>query len=63
MQITRAMQMVAASKMRKAQQAAIAAAPFARMIYRIQRSATTRSQDFRSPLARDRVRSGAARSS
>ena len=41
-QITKAMQMVAASKMRKAQQAAIAAAPFARMLYRIQRSALLR---------------------
>ena len=49
-QITKAMQMVAASKMRKAQQAAIAAAPFARMLYRIQRSATARAQDFRHPL-------------
>jgi F-type H+-transporting ATPase subunit gamma len=49
-QITRAMQMVAASKMRKAQQAALAARPFARMLYRIQRSATARSQDFRHPL-------------
>ena len=36
-QITKAMQMVAASKMRKAQQAALAAAPFARLLYRIQR--------------------------
>jgi F-type H+-transporting ATPase subunit gamma len=49
-QITRAMQMVAASKMRKAQQAAVAAGPFARMLYRIQRSATARSQGFRHPL-------------
>ena len=49
-QITRAMQMVAASKMRKAQQAAIAAAPFSRLIYRIQRSATTRAPDFEHPL-------------
>jgi F-type H+-transporting ATPase subunit gamma len=49
-QITKAMQMVAASKMRKAQQAAIAAAPFARMLYRIQRSATARTQEFRHPL-------------
>ena len=39
-QITRAMQMVAASKMRKAQQAALAARPFARRLYRIQRAAT-----------------------
>jgi len=49
-QITRAMQMVAASKMRKAQEAAIAAAPFARRIYRMQRSATTRTIDFQHPL-------------
>ena len=32
-QITKAMQMVAASKMRKAQQAAIASAPFAHLLY------------------------------
>jgi F-type H+-transporting ATPase subunit gamma len=49
-QITRAMQMVAASKMRKAQEAAIAAAPFARRLYRMQRSATTRAVDFQHPL-------------
>jgi F-type H+-transporting ATPase subunit gamma len=49
-QITKAMQMVAASKMRKAQQAAIAATPFAHRLYRIQRSATTRAIDFRHPL-------------
>jgi F-type H+-transporting ATPase subunit gamma len=49
-QITKAMQMVAASKMRKAQQAAIATQPFARLLYRIQRSATTRSVDFTHPL-------------
>ena len=49
-QITKAMQMVAASKMRKAQQAAIAAAPFARLLYRIQRSATIRLRDFVHPL-------------
>ena len=36
-QITKAMQMVAASKMRKAQQAAIDVRPFIRMVYRIQR--------------------------
>ncbi len=49
-QITRAMQMVAASKMRKAQEAAIATAPFARLLYRIQRSATRRLYDFAHPL-------------
>jgi F-type H+-transporting ATPase subunit gamma len=49
-QITKAMQMVAASKMRKAQQAAIDTAPFARLLYRIQRNATTRAVDFKHPL-------------
>ena len=53
-QITKAMQMVAASKMRKAQDAATAAAPFARRLYRIQRVATTRSVDFRHPLLETR---------
>jgi F-type H+-transporting ATPase subunit gamma len=49
-QITKAMQMVAASKMRKAQQAATDSAPFARLLYRIQRAATTRVGDFTHPL-------------
>src|SRR5437667_11635682 len=49
-QITRAMQMVAASKMRKAQQAAIEVRPFVQLLYRIQRKATTRRLDFRHPL-------------
>ena len=49
-QITRAMQMVAASKMRKAQQAALAARPFGHLLYRIQRSATTRAADIQHPL-------------
>jgi F-type H+-transporting ATPase subunit gamma len=53
-QITRAMQMVAASKMRKAQQTALAAMPFARLLYRIQRSATTRAADFHHPLLEHR---------
>ena len=35
--------MVAASKMRKAQELATVAAPFARRLYRMQRSATTRA--------------------
>jgi F-type H+-transporting ATPase subunit gamma len=39
-QITRAMQMVAASKMRKAQETALAGRPFAHLLYRIQREAT-----------------------
>jgi F-type H+-transporting ATPase subunit gamma len=49
-QISRAMQMVAASKMRKAQQAALAAQPFARLLYRIQRTATTKARTFTHPL-------------
>ncbi|HST08757.1 MAG TPA: ATP synthase F1 subunit gamma [Terriglobales bacterium] len=49
-QITKAMQMVAASKMRKAQLAALAGRPFVRALYRIQREATTRMQDFHHPL-------------
>jgi len=49
-QITKAMQMVAASKMRKAQQAAIDARPFAQMLYRIQRTATTHCAEFTHPL-------------
>jgi F-type H+-transporting ATPase subunit gamma len=54
-QITKAMQMVAASKMRKAQQAAIETAPFARLLYRLQRSATTRTVDFKHPLLEERA--------
>ena len=49
-QITKAMQMVAASKMRKAQLAAVAGRPFVQVLYRIQREATTRMQDFHHPL-------------
>src|SRR4051812_45355969 len=49
-QITKAMQMVAASKMRKAQQVALAASPFAQLLYRMQRSATTRLKHFADPL-------------
>ena len=62
-QITKAMQMVAASKMRKAQQAAIAAAPFARLLYRIQRAATTRATDFTHPLLEVAAGPASARSS
>ena len=49
-QITKAMQMVAASKMRKAQESVLAGRPFARLVYRIQREATASSIDFRHPL-------------
>jgi F-type H+-transporting ATPase subunit gamma len=49
-QITKAMQMVAASKMRKAQQAALEAQSFARLLYRIQRSAIMHAPGFEHPL-------------
>src|SRR5258706_2795051 len=49
-QITRAMQMVAASKMRKAQQATLMTRPFAQLLYRIQRRATMRAREFTHPL-------------
>jgi F-type H+-transporting ATPase subunit gamma len=49
-QITKAMQMVAASKMRKAQQAALGGRPFGRLLYRIQREATTQAVNFSHPL-------------
>src|SRR6201981_2944428 len=49
-QITKAMQMVAASKMRKAQEAALVGRPFVHLIYNIQRAATTRMVDFNHPL-------------
>ena len=49
-QITRAMQMVAASKMRKAQQAALVTRPFTQLLYRVQRHATTHAPDFTHPL-------------
>jgi len=54
-QITKAMQMVAASKMRKAQQAALDTRPFVHLLYRIQREAITRMGEFTHPLleARD----------
>ena len=48
-QITRAMQMVAASKMRKAQEAALAGRPFVQLLYRFQREAS-RSPEFDHPL-------------
>ena len=49
-QITKAMQMVAASKMRKIQQAALAGRPFVRLLYRFQRAATTHLGEFTHPL-------------
>ncbi len=49
-QITKAMQMVAAAKMRKAQQAEIKGRTFAGLLYRFQRKATTQSEGFSHPL-------------
>jgi len=49
-QITRAMQMVAASKMRKAQQTTLMTRPFAKLLYRIQRHATTHCSEYTHPL-------------
>jgi F-type H+-transporting ATPase subunit gamma len=49
-QITKAMQMVAASKMRKAQNAAIEAQAFARTLYRIRRNALEHAPGFEHPL-------------
>jgi F-type H+-transporting ATPase subunit gamma len=49
-QITRAMQMVASSKMRKAQQNTLMTRPFAQLMYRIQRHATTHAREFTHPL-------------
>jgi F-type H+-transporting ATPase subunit gamma len=53
-QITKAMQMVAAAKMRKAQLAALAGRPFVQVLYRIQREASTRMTDFHHPLLEQR---------
>ena len=48
------MQMVAASKMRKAQEGALAGRPFVQRLYRIQREATARLRDFSHPLLEKR---------
>jgi len=53
-QITKAMQIVAASKMRKAQQAALNGRPFTALLYRFQRRATTQVSDFNHPLLETR---------
>ncbi len=49
-QITKAMQMVAASKMKKIQEAAVTMRPFVQLMYRIQRAATTHPSEFTHPL-------------
>jgi ATP synthase, F1 gamma subunit len=53
-QITRAMQMVAASKMRRAQDATLSTRAFGQLLYRIQRHATTHCGDFVHPLLTER---------
>jgi F-type H+-transporting ATPase subunit gamma len=53
-QITKAMEMVAASKMRKAQEGALAGRPFVSRLYRIQRAATTHMVNFKHPLLEQR---------
>jgi len=53
-QITRAMQMVAAAKMRKAQQAALAGRPFAEMLNRVIVSVRDREEELRHPLFEER---------
>src|SRR5262245_30745046 len=53
-QIPKAMQMVTASKSRKAQQAALAGRPCGCLLYRIQREATTRMGEFSHTLLEKR---------
>jgi len=52
--ITKAMQMVAASKMRKAQEAALSGGPFVRLLYRMQRELTLRMEEITHPLLETR---------
>src|SRR6185436_11951522 len=49
-QITKAMQMVAASKMRKAQQAALAGRPYATLMNNVLAEVTTNAGDFSHPM-------------
>ena len=53
-QITKAMQMVASSKMRKAQLTALAGRPFTRLLHQVLVSAGKSSQDFSHPLMEQR---------
>ena len=53
-QITKAMQMVAASKMRKAQQAALGGRPYAALMNEVLAEVTARAKDFRHPLMETR---------
>ena len=49
-QITKAMQMVAAAKMRKAQQAALGGRPYARLMNQVLAAVTSGATDFAHPL-------------
>jgi F-type H+-transporting ATPase subunit gamma len=53
-QITKAMQMVASAKMRKAQQAALAGRPYAALLNKVLAHATAGAGDFASPLLEKR---------
>ena len=53
-QITKAMQMVAAAKMRKAQQAALVGRPYAQLLNDIMSEAVTRTVGFDHPLMQSR---------
>jgi F-type H+-transporting ATPase subunit gamma len=53
-QITKAMQMVAASKMRKAQQAALAGRPYATLMNNVLAEVTASAGDFKHPLMEER---------
>jgi F-type H+-transporting ATPase subunit gamma len=53
-QITKAMEMVAAAKMRKAQQAALAGRPYAALMNQVLAEVTTHARDFQHPLLEER---------
>ena len=53
-QITKAMQMVAASKMRKAQQAAVAGRPYATLMNNVLAEVSHNAGDFKNPLMEER---------
>ncbi len=59
-QITKAMQMVASAKMRKAQQAALAGRPYSRLMNEVLASVTDHSGDFSHPLMEKREGTEAA---
>src|SRR5215212_1907630 len=57
-QITKAMQMVAASKMRRAQQAALSGRPYATLMNKVLAQVTANAGDFRHPLLEVRTDTG-----